>query len=809
MMKSHEFPKLLAKSLPKQKERHPKVEGAATYTGHIHAVFKSAEVLVEKLGSRILEQLDLNDIEPERFAATVKLGAYLHDWGKANQHFQEMVYLKSEDNKIPQGRKQLLKAWQEHGQRQMIRHEVISGILALQVESFRDWLNQCPNADLQVAVWAAMGHHLKMGGQVTEIREGTGEGLKIYTHHPAFKKVLMMGHKFLGLPKISIKLPPESWSISQLQAALNTLVMDFGEAEEQMDWQQQKFIAAVKATVLAADVAGSALAGGDYEIEEWVEEVLSRVLSEEELQNVLTDRLEGQELREFQKQIAAPGSRIKLVKAGCGTGKTIGAYAWAKTRALNHKLFFCYPTMGTASQGYLDYAHDSQIEATLIHSHADIDLEELLTTNEIEETEEEKQKNEEFREAQARLSSLLAWQNKLMVCTVDTVLGLMQNNRKPLYSWPAISLGSFVFDEVHAYDPMLFGTLLRFLKTFSRSEILLMSASITREQEQAIRQVVEDELGEEITVIHGPQELEELKRYRLQYLPQVSDLETAPEVWDSILKTLHQGKKVLWVTNSVQSCIDLYRLAENQLTQHLPGVAVKRLIYHSRFRYKDRKVKHQEVIEAFQGSDPVLAITTQVCEMSLDLSADLLVSAIAPAPALIQRLGRLNRRVRQDETTGEYHLVSGQVCDGIIYAWDAKQPYKQSELETGKQLLDRLAGEEISQADLSRVAAELGSMTYSPVDCEWLDGIWCTQPGNLREAGYTITVLLADDIPAIQKAAKQSDRSFMKEAQNWAISIRATPGFQEWKRKKFYRCAPSDVIQYSEETGAEQCKPSP
>lgn len=808
-MESHQFPRLLAKSLPKQEDRHPKAEGAATYTGHIYAVMKSADVLVEKLGSRILEQLDLKDIEPERFAATVKLGAYLHDWGKANQHFQEMVYIHSGDEEISKRKKQLDKESKAHGERQMIRHELISGILALRVESFRDWLNQCPNADLQVAVWAAMGHHLKMEVRDSPIIPGTGTSLNIYTKHSDFKSLLKMGIKFLGLPKSKVIFPKENWSVCELETAFEALVQEFTQAENQMDEQQKKFIAAVKATVLAADVAGSALAGGNSEIEEWVEEVLSRVLSEEDLQNVLTDRLEGQELREFQKDIAAPGSRIKLVKAGCGTGKTIGAYAWAKTRAINSKLFFCYPTMGTASQGYLDYAHDSQIEATLMHSHAEIDLEELLTTKELEETEEDQKNNEEVRETESRITSLLAWQHKLMVCTVDTVLGLMQNNRKPLYSWPAISQAAFVFDEVHAYDSDLFGALLRFLKTFRGAEILLMSASITQEQEQAICKVVEEELREDIAVINGPKELEQLKRYRLHYLPEVSDPKTLPEVWPPVLDALKQGGKVLWVTNSVQTCIDLYRLAEKQLSEQLPGVSVQRLIYHSRFRYQDRKQKHEAVIEAFKGTEPVLAITTQVCEMSLDLSADLLVSAIAPAPALIQRLGRLNRRVIQDKKTGEYRLVSGQVCDAIIYPWNAKQPYEESELDTGKALIDRLAGAEISQQDLSKVAAELGSMSYKPVDCEWLDGIWATQPGALRNPGYTVTVLLQDDIAQIKQARKNSDRSLMKEAQNWAVSVRWQPELKGCKRIKYYRVAPSDVIQYSEETGAEQCKPLP
>ncbi len=52
-----------------------------------------------------------------------------------------------------------------------------------------------------------------------------------------------------------------------------------------------------------------------------------------------------------------------------------------------------------------------------------------------------------------------------------------------------------------------------------------------------------------------------------------------------------------------------------------------------------------------QGKDGALAVTTQVAEMSLDISADLLVTDLAPVPALIQRLGRLNRRARAGDAT--------------------------------------------------------------------------------------------------------------------------------------------------------------
>src|SRR5690606_19433158 len=97
---------------------------------------------------------------------------------------------------------------------------------------------------------------------------------------------------------------------------------------------------------------------------------------------------------------------------------------------------------------------------------------------------------------------------------------------------------------------------------------------------------------------------------------------------------MDRGGKVLWVSNSVDRCIGMGERFASR------GACV----YHSRFRYIDRVARHGDLIGAFAQPGAVLATTTQVAEMSLDLSADLLVTELAPVAAMIQRLGRLNRR---------------------------------------------------------------------------------------------------------------------------------------------------------------------
>lgn len=791
---------LLAKSLPELSSQTLKT---ATYTGHIAAVMHSGNVLTAQLASRILDQLGLQNFGIERFTNTVKLGAYLHDIGKANQDFQDMIRARSPglpSSDIPKG----------CNCKQMVRHEVLSGILATQIQPLKDWLKQYPHADFDIAVCAAMGHHLKMKGDVNV--KNTGRlNLVILTGHNDFQVLLKtLGCKLLGLPVEKVpQLTSMNWRFDQVEQALKQLKDEFHskfETEYHPPEDEQRFIAAVKATVLAADLAGSALPKEGIKLSEWIETAIKNVLNPKDLQDLLDQRLKGKKLYKFQERIANSSTQVTIVKAGCGTGKTIGAYAWAKKWANKRKLFFTYPTTGTASQGYFDYADKTDIEATLMHSRAAIDLEYALVS--------ESEETEAADEVNYRLAAFEAWDKKLIVCTVDTVLGLIQNNRRPLYCWPAIVQGAFVFDEVHSYDKKLFSALLHFLRTFRGAPILLMSASFTPKQEEEIQKVMQ-EIGEPpAEVIDGPQDLEELERYELRPLTTVADLNRPVELWSEVMDALEQEQKVLWVTNSVQTTIDIYEFARQQL-RDLP---VEPLIYHSRYRYLDRLERHKDIIAAFDSDvkKPVLAITNQVCEMSLDLSADLLITAQASAAALIQRLGRLNRAVVLDENDKPV-LKSGRIARALIYRWDrAGRPYSKDELDTGEQLVSQLAGRVVCQQQLGQVAAHLSCPTPERLNSTWLNEFWCTYPDFLREGGSSITVLRQQDLGDIAKAAeeraaKKKDKgwTFMQEAQRWAVPIplyweSVQKNWRDWKRCKFYPVAPIGAFNYDPIVGARE-----
>lgn len=124
------------------------------------------------------------------------------------------------------------------------------------------------------------------------------------------------------------------------------------------------------------------------------------------------------------------------------------------------------------------------------------------------------------------------------------------------------------------------------------------------------------------------------------------------------------------------------------------------LCYHSRFTLEHRKQRHNEIVEAFKSTGgAVLGITTQVCEMSLDLDADVLITEDAPISSIIQRLGRCNRRI--DSTT---------VGEVYIYTPDSTMPYNSGDLHGIEGFINHLVHKgAVSQSDLEKAMNEFGS----------------------------------------------------------------------------------------------------
>jgi CRISPR-associated endonuclease/helicase Cas3 len=94
-------------------------KGSYGLVGHTADVVNAVTALLENIGQEIINQFDLK-CNWQDFRATARLSAYLHDWGKANDHFQMVVRGKQDIRKNPQ----------------LIRHELASMLLAPRVSRY-------------------------------------------------------------------------------------------------------------------------------------------------------------------------------------------------------------------------------------------------------------------------------------------------------------------------------------------------------------------------------------------------------------------------------------------------------------------------------------------------------------------------------------------------------------------------------------------------------------------------------------------------------------------------------------------------
>lgn len=138
----------------------------------------------------------------------------------------------------------------------------------------------------------------------------------------------------------------------------------------------------------------------------------------------------------------------------------------------------------------------------------------------------------------------------------------------------------------------------------------------------------------------------------------VVQITTHPTASDptSLIPLLHaaltRGARVLVVMNTVRRAIELLRAAEaSRLIPEAHLFAYRGVVvpHHGRFAPADRHLLDAAVTQRFgvgSAPGPCLLIGTQTLEQSLDIDADCLVTDLAPADVLLQRMGRLHRHPR-------------------------------------------------------------------------------------------------------------------------------------------------------------------
>ena len=136
-----------------------------------------------------------------------------------------------------------------------------------------------------------------------------------------------------------------------------------------------------------------------------------------------------------------------------------------------------------------------------------------------------------------------------------------------------------------------------------------------------------------------------LETFNRHIIHKVADFESCNNI---VKQAVAENKKILIVCNQVKRSQMLY----NEIGEEYPDV--DRMLIHSRFKRNDRARLETSLKADFNASkNSCIVVSTQVVEVSLDISFDVMITECAPIDAMIQRFGRINRK-RTDETIGKY-----------------------------------------------------------------------------------------------------------------------------------------------------------
>ena len=263
------------------------------------------------------------------------------------------------------------------------------------------------------------------------------------------------------------------------------------------------------------------------------------------------------------------------------------------------------------------------------------------------------------------------FEGDLIFCTIDQVLSgyLMMPLSLPdrLANMVAGALPGplVILDEAHLMESRIaLGTVIEMLDRFRDTiQFVLMTATMSDESMKWLAR----KLGASVPDL-PEQEMRQLPVQR-----------TKRRIWQWRIEPLdfravtnaHQMGRTLVIVNQVERAQLLYSRLKNVYETSPTRIAC----LHSRFLPEDRK-RAERSLEPWFGPDPsetdVILVTTQVVEAGMDISADHILTDLAPMNSLVQRAGRTARYVAR--------------CQGIVTVFEVENslPYDDAEEEFTK-----------------------------------------------------------------------------------------------------------------------------
>ncbi len=323
----------------------------------------------------------------------------------------------------------------------------------------------------------------------------------------------------------------------------------------------------------------------------------------------------------FQLKSAKHSSQNIFVQIPTGQGKTEASVLWAVENNENQKILFLLPTMVTTNKMWerMRFFFGGDECVGLSHGTAQYVIKEKDETIESQSLRQHFLYNRTFFKP-------------VTVATIDQLIYSFFNWGYWVLTNAASNNAKIIIDEIHIYDAYTFGLLLEIIKCITpyHSRFAIMSASLPNILKEELKEVLPD-----YEIIN-----DKIFNQKQRHLTSVLDIPIESCIPD-IVQHYFLNYKVLVVCNTIKKAREIFDAC---MKQEIDQERV--MLYHSQFILCDKIEKEHFLEDIATMNGGYIAICTQIVEVSLDIDFDVLYTENAPIDAVIQRLGRVNRKGR-------------------------------------------------------------------------------------------------------------------------------------------------------------------
>jgi len=625
-----------------------------TLEGHTIDALKILKVYIERNREVIDQFCERWKLNKEKFLRNLFLIVYLHDIGKLTREFQQNIRQNKRSQRYP---------------------HAYYGFFLLR-DSFNDTI-----IDVPVELAAILGHHTQLYDQLysdynqfekptfleEEIKKFVSNAARIYKERGFDEYFKFDGFTINEIPEFSWKNIRRTRE--RFVGKINMYV------KENKDWERVKSVFSyIFAILQTCDDYASVNFSKFVESFENKGGVFGSVLEDADeyvpvlrIEDPIKVVLEDKEPYEFQKKLM-DSSKFVTLFAPCGRGKTEGALLWAINTLKKHrrnKIIFAMPTQTTSNAMYDRFIHDFKFgkeNVGLYHGRSFIKLRDEISKEREEEFDEEK----DVEEIRGETFKGNVFFKPITITTIDHLIySFVKGFSQADFACGNLQNAVIIFDEVHYYEKLTLEHLLTLFKLLRKMDIphLVMSGTLPEfmlKELQGYEYVVDNE--------------------GLKFQPFKIELQEEPlfesKVMEEIAENYRKRLTQFVILNTVERAKDFYMKLKAELEETFDQPNI--MLYHSQFTYNDRIKKENEIYQRIKQK-PFVLVATQVIEISLDISCDVMYSELAPPDALGQRAGRLNRKGKFWKNELEHKLK--------IYMPENHLPYDEILIHKSKEII--------------------------------------------------------------------------------------------------------------------------